>query len=41
MTEDTPISPIEHSLTTREGRPTALDGYSLKIVGWSPATGEA
>jgi 3,4-dihydroxy 2-butanone 4-phosphate synthase/GTP cyclohydrolase II len=28
-------------LTTREVRPAALDGYSLKIVGWRPVTGEA
>jgi hypothetical protein len=28
-------------LTTREVRPAALDGCSLKIVGWRPVTGEA
>jgi 3,4-dihydroxy 2-butanone 4-phosphate synthase/GTP cyclohydrolase II len=28
-------------LTTRAVRPAALDGYSLKIVGWRPVTGEA
>jgi hypothetical protein len=27
--------------TTREVRTAALDGYSLKIVGWRPVTGEA
>jgi 3,4-dihydroxy 2-butanone 4-phosphate synthase/GTP cyclohydrolase II len=27
-------------LTTREVRPAALDGYSLKIVGWRSVTGE-
>jgi 3,4-dihydroxy 2-butanone 4-phosphate synthase/GTP cyclohydrolase II len=28
-------------LTTRPVRPAALDGYSLKIVGWRPVSGEA
>ena len=28
-------------LATREVRPAALDGCSLKIVGWRPVTGEA
>ncbi|MGH6958483.1 MAG: 3,4-dihydroxy-2-butanone-4-phosphate synthase [Caulobacteraceae bacterium] len=28
-------------LTTRPVRPAALDGYSLKIVGWRPVIGEA
>ena len=27
-------------LSTREVRPAALDGYSLKIVGWRPVSGE-
>jgi hypothetical protein len=49
MIEDTPMSPIEDIIEDAgHGRPfilveaeAALDGCSLKIVGWRPVTGEA
>jgi hypothetical protein len=36
-----PVSPILAEAGSRPLRLAALDGHSLKIVGWRPVTGEA